>query len=318
MSDKHFDFDVVIIGSGPAGWTAAVYTSRAGFKTGVIQGSMPGGQLATTTDVENYPGFSAPIQGPWLMNEMSQQAQAFGTEIFFDTVCSVLENNGIFVCTGNSGSVYNAKAIIIATGARSRKLGITGEDAFLGYGVSTCAVCDGFFFKGKEVVIIGGGNAAVEEAMYLSKHASHVTLIHRRDKLRAEMVLQNRLFSIEKISVIWNTTVKEIIGINNPKRVEKILLKSAVSGEEICMKVHGVFVAIGHIPNTTVFKDWIALDNEGYILTQNESRRTNIRGVFAAGDVQDKVYRQAITAAGSGCQASLEVVKFLEEKELRD
>ncbi|MBL6664613.1 MAG: thioredoxin-disulfide reductase [Rickettsiales bacterium] len=303
---------VAIIGSGPAGYSAAIYAARANLEPILINGSQPGGQLTITTDVENYPGFAEAVQGPWLMEQMEQQAKNVGTNIIFDHIDKVDFSTRPFVLNGESGDVYEADAIVIATGAQAKWLGIETEEKFQGFGVSGCATCDGFFFKNKEVVVIGGGNTAVEEALYLTNHASKVYLIHRRDSLRAEKILQDRLFKHDKIEVVWNHTLEEVLGNDKPKSVTGVKLKNTVDGSFKELKVEGVFIAIGHKPNSDLFKDTgLEFDGEGYIITKPDSTATNIKGVYAAGDIQDKTYRQAVTAAGTGCMAALEIEKFL-------
>ena len=302
---------VLIIGSGPAGYTAAVYAARAMLKPILVYGSEPGGQLTTTTDVENYPGFAKAIQGPWLMEQMKEQAHAVGTEMIEDHISSVNLKSKPFEATGDGGQKYTADSIIISTGAQARWLNLKSEQEFRGFGVSACATCDGFFFKDKEVAVVGGGNAAVEEAMFLTKFASKVKLIHRRDKLRAEKLLQTKLMENKKIEIIWDSVVEEVIGDDNPKNVKGIKIKNVKTNEVIEMNLDGVFIAIGHDPATQLFKDQLEMDNEGYLVTKSDSTETNVPGVFAAGDVKDKVVRQAVTAAGMGCMAALEAEKHL-------
>jgi thioredoxin reductase (NADPH) len=303
---------VLIIGSGPAGYTAAIYAARAGLEPVQVTGFEQGGQLMVTTDVENYPGFRDVIQGPWLMEEMKAQAEHVGVEMLFDRIQSVDFSKRPFVCKGES-TEYVADAVIIATGAKARWLGLETEQKFQGFGVSACATCDGFFFKGKRVAIIGGGNTAVEEALYMTNHASHVTLIHRRNKLRAEKVLQEKLLNHPKITVIWDHVVDEVLGVDAPKAVTGLKLRHSETGAVQTIDVDGMFVAIGHDPATSVFKGHIETDGEGYVIVRPGTTQTNVQGVYAAGDVQDKVYRQAVTAAGQGCMAALEVEKFLQE-----
>jgi thioredoxin reductase (NADPH) len=302
---------VLIIGSGPAGYTAAIYAARAMLKPTIVQGLQPGGQLTITTEVENYPGFGDVIQGPWLMEQMEQQAKNVGTNIVNDMITKVDFSKKPFSAESESGTVYTADAVIISTGAQARWLGLPSEEKFQGYGVSACATCDGFFFKEKEVVVIGGGNAAVEEALFLTSFASKVHLVHRRDALRSEKILQERLFKNEKINIIWNSEVDEIIGDDNPKNVTGIKLKSTIDKSLTDLKVDGVFIAIGHDPATQIFKGQINMDDGGYIITEPDSTLTNIDGVYAAGDVKDKTYRQAVTAAGMGCMAALEAEKYI-------
>ena len=304
---------VVIVGSGPAGYTAAIYAARAMLEPVLIQGIQPGGQLTITTDVENYPGFADVIQGPWLMEQMSAQAEHVGTRVIQDLITEVDLSVRPFRCLSDSGDVFLADSIVVATGAQARWLGLESEHRLQGRGVSACATCDGFFFRGKQVAVIGGGNTAVEEALYLTHHADHVTLIHRRDSLRAEKVLQGRLFANPKISVIWNSAVAEILGGGTPEGVTGIRLRNVRDGSESDLPVDGVFIAIGHTPNTGVFAGQLDMDHEGYIRTTPGSTRTSVEGVFAAGDVQDKVFRQAVTAAGTGCMAALEAEKWLAE-----
>lgn len=302
---------MLIIGSGPAGCTAAIYAARASLAPIMVHGLQPGGQLTITTDVENYPGFAQAIQGPWLMEQMEAQAQHVGTQIFHDIIVSVDLSRRPFVAKGDSGATYVGDTLVIATGAQARWLGLDSEKAYQGFGVSACATCDGFFFRGKEVAVVGGGNTAVEEALYLTNHARKVTLIHRRDSLRAEKILQERLFNNPKVEVIWNHVVAEVLGQDNPRTVNGLRLAHAQTGENRDIAIDGLFVAIGHTPNTSLFTGQLDIDPEGYIRTQPGTTRTNVAGVFAAGDVQDKIYRQAVTAAGTGCMAALDAEKFL-------
>ena len=311
--NKEHQTKVLIIGSGPAGYTAAVYAARAMLKPIMVAGFEPGGQLTTTTDVENYPGFSKVIQGPWLMDEMKKQAEAVGTIFINDVIKKVDTSNKPFISETENGKVFKSDSIIIATGAQARWLNIPNEEKFRGFGISACATCDGFFYKDKKVAVVGGGNAAVEEALFLTKFASNVTLIHRRDNLRAEKMLQEKLKSNKKINIIWDTIVEKANGEDNPKSLNSITIKNKKSGEVKDLKIDGLFVAIGHDPATKIFKDKINMDNEGYILTKPDSTSTNVPGVFAAGDVKDKIYRQAVTAAGMGCMAALEAEKYLSE-----
>ena len=304
---------VLIIGSGPAGYTAAVYAARAMLKPILVHGSQPGGQMTITTDVENYPGFADVIQGPWLMDQMKDQAKAVGTDLVDDHISSVNLKTKPFEAFGDSGKKYTADSIIISTGAQARWLNLKSEQEFKGFGVSACATCDGFFFKEKEVAVVGGGNTAVEEALYLTNHAKKVLLIHRRDKLRAEKILQDRLFKNSKIEIIWDSIVKEIIGDEKPKKVTGLSIINNINKKEKNIKLDGVFIAIGHSPSTKIFKNKIKLDNDGYIITRPNSTITNIPGIFAAGDVADKIYRQAVTAAGMGCMAALDAEKFIAE-----
>ena len=302
---------VLIIGSGPAGYTAAVYAARAMLKPVMVAGMEPGGQLTTTTDVENYPGFAEVIQGPWLMEQMKEQAEAVGTEMIQDHISSVNLKSKPFEAIGDGGQKYSADTIIISTGAQARWLNIDSEQKFRGFGVSACATCDGFFFKDKTVAVVGGGNAAVEEAMFLTKFASKVKLIHRRDSLRAEKLLQNKLMANKKIEIVWDSVVEEVIGDENPKTVKGLKIKNVKTNKLDELKIDGLFIAIGHDPATHLFKDQLNMDNEGYLVTKADSTETNIPGVFAAGDVKDKVFRQAVTAAGMGCMAALEAEKHL-------
>ncbi len=302
---------ILILGSGPAGATAAIYAARANLKPVMVCGMQPGGQLMITTDVENYPGFADVIQGPWLMEQMTEQAKKVGTEIINDYITSVDLSKRPFILTGMSGDVYITDSLVICTGAEAKWLGIESEKKFQGFGVSGCATCDGFFFKGKEVAVVGGGNTAVEEAIYLTNHASKVTLIHRRNSLRAEKMLQEKLFSNPKINIIWDSVLEEIHGEEKPKSVNAITISNLKTSEKTKLSIDGVFIAIGHKPNTALFKEFLNMDEEGYIITVKGSTKTNIEGVYAAGDVQDKIYRQAVTAAGTGCMAALEAEKFL-------
>ena len=306
---------VLIIGSGPAGYTAAIYAARAGLKPLMVQGMAPGGQLTITTDVENYPGFADVIQGPWLMEQMQAQAAHVGTETIFDVVTDIDVSQRPFVCKGDSGDTYIGETVIIATGAEARWLGLPTEEKFRGFGVSACATCDGFFFREKPVIVVGGGNTAVEEALYLTNHASKVTLVHRRDSFRAEKILQDRLFKNPKVEVVWNHVLDEVVGDENPLGVTGARLKNVETGAVTEHAVDGVFIAIGHSPNTGIFKGKLEMDNDGYLITAPDSTRTNVPGIFAAGDVKDKIFRQAVTAAGLGCMAALETEKFLAEHE---
>ncbi len=310
-STKHTK--VLILGSGPAGYTAAIYAARAMLKPILVHGSQPGGQLTTTTDVENYPGYSKVIQGPWLMDEMKGQAEAVGTEMIQDHISKVDLTKKPFTATGDSGQVYTADSFIISTGAQARWLNLKSEQEFRGFGVSACATCDGFFFKEKEVAVVGGGNAAVEEAMFLTKFASKVYLIHRRNELRAEKMLQAKLKSNKKIEIIWDTVVEDVIGTKEPKTVNALKIKNVKDNKVRELKVDGLFIAIGHDPATSLFKDQLNMDKEGYLITKPDSTETNIPGVFAAGDVKDKIFRQAVTAAGMGCMSALEAEKYLSE-----
>jgi thioredoxin reductase (NADPH) len=315
MAERHHT-KVLILGSGPAGYTAAVYAARANLKPILVQGIQPGGQMTITTDVENYPGFAEVIQGPWLMAQMQKQAEHVGTQMIFDTVVSVDLSRRPFVCVGDSGDTYVGEALIICTGAQARWLGLPSEEVYRGLGVSACATCDGFFFRGKEVAVIGGGNTAVEEALYLTNHATKVTLIHRRDALRAEKILQARLFANPKIDVVWDSIVEEIQGDRTPHpHVTGVRLRDVKTGRERRLHCDGVFIAIGHTPVTELFKGQLALDPDGYLVTRPDSTATAIKGVFAAGDVKDKIFRQAVTAAGMGCMAALEAEKLLAAEE---
>tara|TARA_A100001015_G_scaffold97803_1_gene108626 strand:+ start:1350 stop:2294 length:945 start_codon:yes stop_codon:yes gene_type:complete len=304
---------VLIIGSGPAGYTAAIYAARALLKPIMVFGSEPGGQLTTTTDVENFPGFSKVIQGPWLMDEMKGQAEAVGTEMIQDHISKVDFSKKPFSAIGDSGQMYTADSIIISTGAQARWLNLKSEQEFRGFGVSACATCDGFFFKEKQVAVVGGGNAAVEEAIFLTKFASKVHLIHRRNELRAEKLLQKKLKSNKKIEIIWDSVVDEVLGNSEPKGVNAVKIKNLKTNNISELKVDGLFIAIGHDPATGLFKDQIKMDKEGYLITKADSTVTNIPGVFAAGDVKDKIFRQAVTAAGMGCMAALEAEKYLSQ-----
>ena len=308
-STKHTK--VLILGSGPAGYTAAIYAARAMLKPIIVHGSQPGGQLTTTTDVENYPGYAKVIQGPWLMEEMKGQAEAVGTEMIQDHINKVDLSIKPFKATGDSGQIYTADSIIISTGAQARWLNLKSEEKFRGFGVSACATCDGFFFKNKEVAVVGGGNAAVEEAMFLTKFASKVKLIHRRNELRAEKLLQEKLKANKKIEIVWDSVVEEVIGTNEPKAVNAIKIKNVKDKKVKELKVDGLFIAIGHDPATSLFKDQLQMDKEGYLITKPDSTETNVKGVFAAGDVKDKIFRQAVTAAGMGCMSALEAEKYL-------
>jgi len=302
---------VLIIGSGPAGYTAAIYAARANLKPRLVSGLEPGGQLTITTDVENYPGFADVIQGPWLMEQMKAQAEHVGTQMTNDVVVEVDLSRRPFVAKGDSGDTYVADVVIIATGAQARWLGLPSEQKFRGFGVSACATCDGFFFRGKEVVIVGGGNSAVTEALYLTNHATKVTIIHRRDHFRAEKVLQDRLLAHPKIKVVWDSVVDEVLGKAEPPTVTGVKVRNVKTGAVSELKTDGFFVAIGHTPATQIFKGQVKMDAEGYIVTKPDSTETNVPGVFAAGDVKDKVFRQAVTAAGLGCMAALEAEKFV-------
>jgi thioredoxin reductase (NADPH) len=306
---------VVIIGSGPAGYTAAIYAARANLAPILVAGLEPGGQLTITTDVENYPGYAEVIQGPWLMEQMRGQAEKVGTRIVSDMIVDVDLARRPFRLLGDDGAHYIAHSVIAATGAQARWLGIPSEANFRGHGVSACATCDGFFYRGKSVAVIGGGNSAVEEALFLTNFAREVTLVHRRDRLRGEKILQDRLFRNAKIRVVWDHVVDEILGSGSPKSVEALRIRHAKTGALTTLPLDGVFVAIGHEPNTGLFKGKLAMDAHGYIQTAPDSTATNVPGVFAAGDVKDKIFRQAVTAAGMGCMAALEAERFLAEHE---
>jgi thioredoxin reductase (NADPH) len=314
MSVRHHT-RVLIIGAGPAGYTAAIYAARANMNPILVAGMQPGGQLTITTDVENYPGFAGVIQGPWLMEQMEEQARHVGTVVQQDIITEVDFSHRPFRCQSDSGDTYTADSVIIATGAQARWLGLESEEALQGRGVSACATCDGFFYRGKTVAVIGGGNTAVEEALYLTHHADKVTLVHRRDALRAEAILRERLFANPKISVLWNKVVKEIVGGGSPEVVTGVRLTDTKTGDVSEIGVDGVFIAIGHTPTTELFRGQVTMDRDGYIQTVAGSTRTSVPGVFAAGDVQDKIFRQAVTAAGTGCMAALEAEKFLAEAE---
>ena len=308
-STKHTK--VLILGSGPAGYTAAIYAARAMLKPILVYGSEPGGQLYTTTDVQNYPGYSDVIQGPWLMDQMKEQSKAVGTELIQDHIKEIKLNEKPFKAIGDSGQEYTGDTIIISTGAQARWLNLKSEQEFRGFGVSGCATCDGFFFKEKEVAVIGGGNAAVEEAMFLTKFATKVKLIHRRNKLRAENLLQKKLKENPKIEIIWDSVLEEVMGDKDPKGVTGIKIKNIKTNKSSEIKLHGLFIAIGHDPATALFKGQLDMDKEGYLITKPDSTVTNVPGVFAAGDVKDKIFRQAVTAAGMGCMAALEAEKHL-------
>ncbi len=310
---NNINTDVLIIGSGPAGYTAAIYAARANLKPHLVSGLQPGGQMTITTDVENFPGFGDVIQGPWLMEQMKIQAEKVGTVFHNDIITNVELQKRPFIATSDSGINFICKSIIISTGAQARWLEIESEEKFKGFGLSACATCDGFFFKNKKVAVIGGGNSAVEEALYLSNIASKVTMIHRRDKLRAEKILQERLFNNSNINILWNKRVVEFLGNENPNTLEKIKIEDTVNKDISEIFVSGAFIAIGHDPATSVFKEKLDMDDQNYIITKPDSTETNIKGVFAAGDVKDKIYRQAVTAAGMGCMAALEAEKFLAE-----
>ena len=306
---------VLIIGAGPAGYTAAIYAARGNLQPILVTGLQPGGQMTITTDVENYPGFADIIQGPWLMEQMRQQAEHVGTRMILDLIVAIDLARRPFVATGDSGDLYTGDTVIIATGAQARWLGLPSEEAFRGFGVSACATCDGFFFRGKDVFVVGGGNTAVEEAIYLTNHARRVTLVHRRDALRAEKILQDRLYRNPKIDVVWDSVVEEILGVPEPPVVTGIRLRNVLTGALSEHACDGVFIAIGHTPVTEFLAGRLPLDPEGYIIARPDSTETAIPGVFAAGDVRDKMFRQAVTAAGMGCMAALEAEKFLAAQE---
>ena len=309
---------VLIIGSGPAGCTAAVYAARAGLEPVMVHGIQPGGQLTITTDVENYPGFAEVIQGPWLMQQMEQQAAHVGTRIIHDIITEVDLSRRPFVARGDNGDTYVGETLIISTGASARWLGLESEQKFQGFGVSACATCDGFFYRGKEVCVIGGGNTAAEEALFLTNFATRVWLVHRRDQLKAEKILQDRVLKHPKIECVWDHVLEEVLGEQDPPGVSAVRLRHVATGDVREIPMHGVFIAIGHDPNTGLFRDQVAMDSEGYITTAPDSTATSVAGVFAAGDVQDKTYRQAVTAAGTGCMAALEAEKFIAANEMAE
>jgi thioredoxin reductase (NADPH) len=313
MTNKHAK--VLILGSGPAGYTAAIYAARAMLKPVLVQGPQPGGQMTVTTDVENYPGFADVVQGPWLMEQMHAQAEHVGTEMMMDQIVAVELSRRPFRLQGDSGDTYTCEALIIATGAQARWLGLPSEEKFKGYGVSACATCDGFFYRGKDVVVIGGGNTAVEEALFLTNFAKRVTIVHRRDSFRAERILQERLFKNPKITVVWNAILEEVLGTDDPKGVTAVRLRNVQSGTTTPVDTNGVFIAIGHVPATDLFKGKLDMSASGYLLTKPDSTRTSIPGVFAAGDVKDEIFRQAVTAAGMGCMAALEAERYLAKVE---
>jgi thioredoxin reductase (NADPH) len=316
MTKKHAN--VLILGSGPAGYTAAIYAARAMLKPVLIQGSQPGGQMTITTDVENYPGFADVVQGPWLMEQMRLQAEHVGTEMIMDLIVKADLKSRPFRLEADSGDIYTCDALIIATGAQARWLGLPSEERFKGYGVSACATCDGFFYKGKRVAVVGGGNTAVEEALFLTNFAEKVTVVHRRDSFRAEKILQQRLFNHPKIEVVWNSVLEEILGSGDSKSVNGATLRNVATGATTKIDVDGVFVAIGHAPATELFKGHLKTTPSGYLITAPDSTRTSIPGVFAAGDVKDEVFRQAVTAAGMGCMAALEAERYLAKVELAE
>jgi thioredoxin reductase (NADPH) len=310
MSQRH-STKFLIIGAGPAGYTAAIYAARANLKPILVQGMTPGGQLTITTDVENYPGFAAAVQGPWLMDQMKAQAEHVGTAVILDMIVKADLSKRPFVCTGDSGDEYVADSIAICTGAEARWLGIPGETQFRGFGVSACATCDGFFFRGKEVSVVGGGNTAVEEALFLTNFASKVTVVHRRDSFRAERILQERLYQNPKISVLWHTVLHDVVGDENPFKVKAAVLRNVKTNEIAERPIDGIFIAIGHSPASELVAGQVEMKHSGYIKTAPHSTATSVPGVFAAGDVADDIYRQAVTAAGLGCMAALEAEKFL-------
>jgi thioredoxin reductase (NADPH) len=314
MPNRHHS-RIAILGSGPAGYTAAIYAARANLDPILIKGLQPGGQLTITTDVENYPGYADAVQGPWMMEQMDQQAARVGTRMFEDTIVAADLGKRPFMMIGDSGETYSGDAVVICTGASARWLGIPSEKKFMGFGVSACATCDGFFFRGEPVAVVGGGNTAAEEAIFLTNFATKVTVIHRRDQLRAEKILQDRLFRNPKIEMAWSSVVDEILGTDNPPGVAGVRIGNVNTGATRVVDAKGVFIAIGHTPNTELFRGQLRLDAEGYIVTVPGSTATSIAGVYAAGDVQDKIYRQAVTAAGTGCMAALEAEKFLAEQE---
>ena len=313
MTTKHVK--LIILGSGPAGYTAAIYAARAMLKPVVIQGNQPGGQMTITTDVENYPGFAEVVQGPWLMEQMRAQAEHVGTEFIMDHIVKVDLRRRPFRLHGDSGDTYTCDALVIATGAQARWLGLPSEEQFKGYGVSACATCDGFFFKGKRVVVVGGGNTAVEEALFLTNFAEKVIVVHRRDSFRAERIMQDRLFKNPKIEVVWNSVLDEVVGTDDPRKVTGVKLRNVTTGDISTLDADGVFVAIGHFPATELFKDQLEMKPSGYLITEPDSTRTSIPGVFAAGDVKDEVFRQAVTAAGMGCMGALEAERYLAKAE---
>ncbi len=306
---------VLIIGSGPAGYTAAIYAARANLKPIMVKGLQPGGQLTITTDIENYPGFADPVQGPWLMDQMQKQAENVGAEMFDDIIVEADLSRRPFIVKGDSGDEYSGETMIICTGASARWLGLESEKEFMGFGVSACATCDGFFFKGKDVAVIGGGNTAVEEAIYLTNHASKVFLVHRRDQLRADRILQDRILANPKIEILWDSVLEQVLGQKNPPGVTGIKIRNVKTDAISEVLLEGVFIAIGHNPNTELFEGCLDMDSERYLITKPGKTATNVAGVFAAGDVQDKVYRQAVTAAGTGCMSAIEAEHFLAENE---
>ena len=312
MSETHYS-KVLIIGSGAAGYTAGVYASRANLKPILVRGIQPGGQLTITTDVENYPGFSNAVQGPWLMEQMHEQAVNVGTKVFEDIIVKTDLTQRPFSVLGDSGDIYTGDTVIVATGASARWLGLESEEKFSGFGVSACATCDGFFFREKAVAVIGGGNTAVEEALFLTNFASKVYLVHRRDELRSEKILQERLLKNKKVEIVWDSVLDEVLGDENPLGVTAIRVRNVKSDDLSEIVVEGVFIAIGHTPNSDIFRGQLDMDDHGYILTEPGTTQTSIKGVFAAGDVQDRIYRQAVTAAGTGCMSALEAERLLAE-----
>ncbi|MBC8338043.1 MAG: thioredoxin-disulfide reductase [Rhodospirillales bacterium] len=313
MPETHHS-KVLIIGSGAAGYTAGIYASRANLKPILVRGIQPGGQLTITTDVENYPGFAEPVQGPWLMEQMHEQAKNVGTEMFEDIIVETDLSARPFRAIGDGGDIYTGDTLIIATGASARWLGLESEAKFSGFGVSACATCDGFFFRDKPVAVIGGGNTAVEEALFLTNFASKVYLVHRRDELRSEKILQDRLLAHDKIEPVWDSVLDEVVGDEDPLGVTGIRIKNVKTDAVSEIAVEGVFIAIGHTPNSEIFKGQLEMDDHGYILTEPGTTRTSVDGVFAAGDVQDTIYRQAVTAAGTGCMSALEAERLLAER----
>lgn len=311
----HHHTKVLIIGSGPAGYTAAIYAARASLEPILVQGMQPGGQLTITTEVENYPGFAEAIQGPWLMEQMQAQAEHVGTKLVSDHIKEVDLSSRPFKAVGESGDSYSGDTVIISTGAQAKWLGLPSEQKFQGFGVSGCATCDGFFFRNKKVMVVGGGNTAVEEALYLTNHASEVVVVHRRDSLRAEKILQERLFKHPKVSMLWDSVLEEVLGDEDPLNVTGARIRNVKTDKVEDHAVDGIFIAIGHKPNTDMFKSALKTDGEGYLITKPDSTATDIAGVYAAGDVQDKIYRQAVTAAGTGCMAALEAERFLASME---
>lgn len=311
MTNSTIHSPLLILGSGPAGYTAAIYAARANLKPTLILGPQPGGQMTITTDVENYPGFIDVIQGPWLMEQMQKQAERYGTAMIQDYIVKIDLKAKPITCLGTSGTTYSCDALIISTGAQARWLDIESEKKFRGFGVSACATCDGFFFRNKKVAVVGGGNTAVEEALFLTNFATEVTLIHRRDQLRAEKISQERLFKNPKVKVIWDHAVDEVLGNDEPRYVTGVVLENVKTKVKTNLDIDGLFIAIGHEPSTQLFKDQLDMDESGYIITKPDSTQTHIPGVFAAGDVKDKIYRQAVTAAGMGCMAALEADKYL-------